>query len=284
MEVAVLGTGIMGAPMARNLLKAGHRVRVWNRTREKAEPLAADGAVVMDTPAGAVAGAEAVVTVLFDGKVALETMRSAASELRPGALWMQSSTAALEDAPALSRFAVENGVVYVDAPVLGTRQPAEKGELVVLAAGPEQARAPLAPLFDAVGSRTVWVGTEPGLATRLKLVANNWVLALNNSVAETVSLAEALDVDPQDFLDLVAGGGLDAGYLRMKAAVIRSRDFTPSFSVATAEKDAELILAAAKQAGVHLHLTAAGAERFRRAMAEGHAQEDMAASYFASFS
>lgn len=284
MDVAVLGTGIMGAAMARTLLRAGHRVRVWNRTRDKAEPLAAEGAVVMDTPAGAVAGAEIVLTVLFDGRVALEAMREAAPELRPGALWVQSSTAALDDAPVLARFAAENGVVYVDAPVLGTKTPAERGELIVLASGPEQVHAPLAPIFEAVGARTVWVGTEPGEATRLKLVVNNWVLTLTHGVAETLSLAEALDVDPQDFLDVVAGGGLDAGYLRMKAEAIRSRDFTPSFAVVTAEKDAELILTAAKEAGVRLYVTAAGAERFRRVMEEGHGQEDMAASYFASFS
>ncbi|GAA2737148.1 NAD(P)-dependent oxidoreductase [Actinocorallia aurantiaca] len=284
MDVAVLGTGIMGAAMARNLLRAGHGVRVWNRTRSKAEPLAGDGAVVADTPAEAVAGAEVVLTSLFDGHVALDTMREAASSLRPEALWMQSSTAALGDAPVLAGFAAENDIVYVDAPVLGTRQPAEQGELVVLASGPEEVRGRLAPVFDAVGVKTLWVGTEPGRATRLKLVVNNWVLALNHGIAETLSLAEALDVDPQNLLDIVEGGSLDSGYLRMKTKTIRSRDFTPSFSVVTAEKDAELILAAAEEAGVRLDVTAAGAERFRRATAEGHGQEDMAASYFASFS
>ncbi|WP_232835946.1 NAD(P)-dependent oxidoreductase [Actinocorallia populi] len=283
MEVAVLGTGIMGAAMARNLARAGHRVRVWNRTREKAAPLAGDGAVVMDTPAGAVAGAEVVQTALFDGKTALAVMREAAPELRPGALWVQSSTAAIEDAPVLADFARENGAVYVDAPVLGTRRPAERGELVVLAAGPEQARTPLDPVFRAIGHRTLWVGTEPGRATRLKLVINNWVLLLNHGVAETISLAEALDVDPDDFLDAVSGGSLDAGYLHLKAAAIRSRDFTPSFAVDTAEKDTELILSAAREAGISLPLAAAGAERFRKAAAEGHGAEDMAASYFASF-
>jgi len=284
MDVAVLGTGIMGAAMARNLARAGHRVRAWNRTRGKAEPLAADGVLVMDTPAEAVAGAEAVLTVLFDGGAVLEVLREAAPGLRPGALWAQSSTAALEDVPALARFARENGVVYVDAPVLGTRLPAERGELTVLASGPEQAGTALAPVFDAIGSRTVWAGSEPGRATRLKLVVNTWVLLLTHGVAETLSLAEGLGVDPGDFLDLVAGGGLDAGYLRLKAAAIRSRDFTPSFAVETAEKDARLILSAAEEAGVDLPLMAAGAERFRRAMAAGHGGEDMAASYFASFS
>jgi len=284
MDVAVLGTGIMGAAMARNLARAGHRVRAWNRTRGKAEPLAADGVLVMDTPAEAVAGAEAVLTVLFDGGAVLEVLREAAPGLRPGALWAQSSTAALEDVPALARFARENGVVYVDAPVLGTRLPAERGELTVLASGPEQAGTALAPVFDAIGSRTVWAGSEPGRATRLKLVVNTWVLLLTHGVAETLSLAEGLGVDPGDFLDLVAGGGLDAGYLGLRPAAIRSRDFTPSFAVETAEKDARLILSAAEEAGVDLPLMAAGAERFRRAMAAGHGGEDMAASYFASFS
>lgn len=284
MDVAVLGTGIMGAAMARNLLRAGHRVRVWNRTRSRAEPLARDGAVVADVPAGAVSGAEVVLTSLFDGRVTLDTMREAAPELRPGALWMQSSTAALDDADVLAEFAAESDIVYVDAPVLGTRQPAEQGKLVVLASGPEQVRDSLAPVFDAVGAKTLWVGAEPGRATRLKLVVNNWVLALNHGIAETLSLAEGLGVDPQNLLDIVEGGSLDCGYLRQKTKTIRSRDFTPSFSVVTAEKDAELILAAAEEAGIRLYVTAAGAERFRRAIAEGHGQEDMAASYFSSFS
>jgi 3-hydroxyisobutyrate dehydrogenase len=284
-SVAVLGTGIMGAAMARNLARAGPDVRVWNRTRDKAEPIADDGARVADTPAEAVHGAGVVLTMLHDGPSVDAVMRQAAPALREGAVWAQCSTVGVEVLPELARFARDHGLVFVDAPVLGTRQPAENGQLLVLAAGPDEARAALAPVFDAVGSRTIWAGDEgaAGGATRLKLVANSWVLAITNGTAEALALAKGLDVDPQDFLDIIAGGPLDNGYLRVKAAAILGGDLTPSFATGTAEKDARLIVSAGEQAGVRMDVAAAGAERFRRAAEQGHADEDMAASYFASF-
>jgi 3-hydroxyisobutyrate dehydrogenase len=196
---------------------------------------------------------------------------------------MQSSTAGLDGLRPLAEFAAEQRLIFVDAPVLGTRQPAESGQLTVLAAGPEPARTALGGVLDAVGARTVWVSGEPGDATRLKLVCNSWVLTVTHGVAEAMALAEGLGVDPGAFLDAVAGGPLDMGYLRVKADTIRARRFEPSFAVDTAEKDARLIVEAGESAGVRLDVTAAGAERFRRASARGHGEKDMAASYYASF-
>jgi len=138
-------------------------------------------------------------------------------------------------------------------------------------------------VLDALAARVRWLGDRPGDATRLKLVCNSWVLAVNHGAAETLALARGLGVDPQDFLDTIAGGGLDMGYLRMKAEVIRSGDFTPSFAVRTAEKDARLIVEAGRSAGVRMDVAEAGAERFRRAAEQGHGDEDMAASYYAGF-
>ncbi|MFF7470707.1 NAD(P)-binding domain-containing protein [Streptomyces sp. NPDC008092] len=284
--VGMLGTGIMGAAMARNLLKAGHTVRAWNRTRAKAEPLAADGAQVTDTPAEAVAGADVVLTMLYDGATALEALREAAGSLRPGAVWVQSTTAGLDQIPALAAFADEHGLVFYDAPVLGTRQPAEAGQLTVLAAGPEQGRETVTPVFEAIGARTVWTGDDgsTATATRLKLVANSWVLAATAATGEVVALAQGLGVDPQRFFDLIEGGPLDMGYLRAKAGLILGGVLTPpSFAVDTAGKDARLIVAAGASNGVRLDVAQAAAERFARAAAQGHADEDMAAAYFASF-
>ncbi|AZQ71426.1 MULTISPECIES: NAD(P)-dependent oxidoreductase [Streptomyces] len=284
--VTVLGTGIMGFAMARNLARAGLSVRAWNRSHAKAEPLAAHGVTVVETPAEAVTGADVVVTMLYDGPAALDVMRAAAPALRPGTVWAQSTTAGLDGTAVLADFAREQGLVLVDAPVLGTRRPAEEGTLTVLAAGPEEIRDTLAPVFDAVGSRTVWVGDDAagGAATRLKLVINSWVLAVTHGTAEALALADGLGVDPARFLDAVAGGPLDMGYLRAKAGLLRDDALTPpSFATTTAEKDARLIVAAGEAAGVRLDVAAAGAERFRRAIEAGHGDEDMAASYFASF-
>jgi len=286
LAVSVLGTGIMGAAMARNLARAGHTVRAWNRSRDKAEPLAADGVHVADTPAEAVTGAQVVLTILYDGPAALDVMRQAAPALRPGTAWVQSTTAGIGAVGELADFAREKGLVFFDAPVLGTRQPAEAGQLLVLAAGPSRGRDAVTPVFDAIGARTVWTGEDgaTGSATRLKLVANSWVIAATNAVGEVLALSKALDVDPQSFFDAIAGGPLDMGYLRAKAALILDDRLTPAaFAVATAAKDARLIVEAGEQNGVRLDVAAAGAERLARAAAQGHADEDMAAAYFASF-
>ncbi|WP_330350639.1 NAD(P)-dependent oxidoreductase [Streptomyces sp. NBC_00582] len=284
--VSVLGTGIMGAAMARNLARAGHTVRAWNRTRAKAEPLAAEGVTVTDTPAEAVRGADVVLTMLYDGPAALDVMREAAPALRSGAAWAQSTTAGIEAIGDLAAFAHEHGLVFFDAPVLGTRQPAEAGQLTVLAAGPAAHRDAVAPVFDAVGARTVWTGEDGGAgsATRLKLVANSWVLAATAATGEVLALAQALEVDPEAFFGLIEGGPLDMGYLRAKAGMILDGRLTPpQFAVETAAKDARLIVEAGRAGGVRLDVAAASAERLRRAAAQGHGDEDMAAAYFASF-
>ncbi|WP_329068569.1 NAD(P)-dependent oxidoreductase [Streptomyces sp. NBC_01429] len=283
--VAVLGAGIMGAAMARNLCRTGHDVRVWNRTPAKAEALAADGATPAGTPAEAVTGADVILTMLYDGPAALEAMTAASPGLRPGAVWLQSTTTGVEALAPLADLARHHGLSFIDAPVLGTRAPAESGDLLILAAGPESARAPLASVLDAVGNRTVWLSEDgsTGAASRLKLVCNSWVLALTSGAAEAMALAKGLDVDPRHFLDAMAGGALDCGYLHAKSAAILDADYTPSFSVTTAAKDARLIVAAGAAEGVRLDLASASAERFRRAEEQGHGEEDMAATYFASF-
>lgn len=286
LTVSVLGTGIMGAAMARNLVRAGHSVRAWNRTRAKAEPLAADGAHIADAPAEAVQGADVVLTMLYDGRATLDVMRQAAPALRPGAAWVQSTTAGIEAITGLAAFADEHGLVFYDAPVLGTRQPAEAGQLTVLAAGPAEGRAAVEPVFDAVGARTLWAGDDgaAGSATRLKLVANSWVLAATAATGEVLALSQALGVDPQNFFDLIAGGPLDMGYLKVKAGLVLDDKLSPAqFAVTTAAKDARLIVEAGRENGVRLDVAAATAERMERAAAQGHGEQDMAAAYFASF-
>ncbi|MFG2307740.1 NAD(P)-dependent oxidoreductase [Streptomyces sp. NPDC048566] len=286
LTVGVLGTGIMGAAMARNIARAGHAVRVWNRSSGKAEPLAADGAHVAATPEEAVRGADVVLTMLYDGPATLDTMRQAAPGLREGTVWAQSTTAGIDAVADLAGLARAHGLAFFDAPVLGTRAPAEAGQLTVLAAGPPAARDTVRPVFDAVGSRTVWTGEDgaAGSATRLKLVANSWVLAATAATGESLALARGLGVDPQDFLGLIAGGPLDMGYLHAKAGLVLENRLSPAaFAVTTAEKDARLIVAAGRAHGVRLDVAEAAAERLARAAAHGHGDEDMAAAYFASF-
>lgn len=285
LTVAVLGTGLMGAGMARNLSAAGHEVRAWNRTPSRAEPLAADGVRVVADAAQAVRGADAVVTMLLDGPATRAVAETAAGALRPGAVWLQTGTVGPDAQAGLAAFAAERGLLFVDAPVLGTRPVADAGELTVLAAGPEAARPVADKVFDAIGGSTLWLPGEPAdaPASRLKLVLNNWVLALTAATGETLALAKALGVDPDRFFEAIDGGAMDTPYLRTKAAAILGGDFTPNFTVEGAAKDLRLIVAAAEAAGARLDLAAAAAARFERAAAQGHGAQDMAAGYFASF-
>ncbi|MFD5828248.1 NAD(P)-dependent oxidoreductase [Lentzea sp. NPDC060358] len=281
MKIAVLGTGLMGAPVAANLAAAGHEVRVWNRTRAKAEALAEKGATVADTPAAAVEGVDVVLTVLNDGAAVTAAVQAAAESLPHDAVWIQASTVgigATEDHIALAR---SLGLEFVDAPVLGSTKPAAEGKLVVLASGADELRERVQPVFDVIGARTMWVG-EAGASTKLKLVANSWVLALTAAVGEAVSLAEASGLDPKLFLEAVTGGAMDTPYLQMKGNAIIERSFEPAFTVQNALKDALLVTEAAVRGGVQLDVAQAAAARLNRAVTQGHGDEDMAASYYAS--
>jgi 3-hydroxyisobutyrate dehydrogenase len=283
--VALLGTGIMGAGMVRNLLAAGLPTRVWNRSPEKAAPLAEAGAQVASSPADAVAGADVVITILRDGDTVVETMAAAAPGLSAGQLWLQTTTVGVEAAARLAELAREHRLVLVDAPVLGTRQPAEQGQLLIFAAGPMEARERSAPVFDAVGRRTVWLGEDAAAAaaSRLKLVANSWVLAITAATGEVMALAKALDVDPKAFLEAIEGGPLDLPYLRAKSSAILDGNWEPSFTVSNAGKDADLIVAAGRANGARLDIAEAVAARMHRSEQLGHGEQDMAAAYFASF-
>jgi 3-hydroxyisobutyrate dehydrogenase len=279
--VAILGTGIMGAPMARNLAEAGMSVRAWNRSREKAEALAEHGVAVADSPAEAVAGADVVVTVLADGHAveSVVTDGGALAAMGDDAVWSQMSTVGLKDTDRLSRLAAQRGVAYVDAPVLGTRQPAEQGALVVIAAGPRQALERCRPVFDAIGSKAIELG-EVGEATRLKLAVNTWVIGVVESLAETIALARGLDVDPRRFLEAIEGGPLDCGYAHLKGDLMLEGSFEPpAFPLRLAAKDARLLLEAAEAAGLDLPLARAVRGQFERAAEDGHGEEDLAAVY-----
>lgn len=278
-SVAVLGTGIMGAPIARNLARAGLDVFAWNRTRAKAEPLAAEGVAIAETPAEAVATVEAVLTMLTDADTVRRVMADGAlNEIPADAVWVQASTVGIAGTEALMSLAHERQIAFLDAPVLGTKAPAEAGELVVLASGEEPDRARAAPLFEAIGSRTVWLGAA-GAGTRAKLVVNNWVLGLTASLAETIALAEALDVDPATFLEMIEGGPTGMPYARIKGEMMIGRTFAPSFPLALAAKDARLVLDAAERDGLELAVADAVARRFADAIELGAGDEDMAAIY-----
>ena len=278
MQVAVLGTGIMGAGMARSLLRAGHDVRVWNRTAARAQPLADDGATVAGTAAGAVEGAEVVLVMLWDITAVLDVLGAAAGA-SPDAVWLQASTVGPDGMREIA--AARPDLRLVDAPVLGTRAPAEQGTLVALLSGSPADLAAAQPAVDGYSARSVHAGEQLGAASALKLVCNAWVATMNAAVGQSVALAEGLGLDPALFLDATRGGASDTPYLHMKAELIAKGEFPPSFALEGAFKDVELIRAAARSASVADDVLAGLVAVYGKAVAAGHGEEDMSAVYLA---
>ena len=262
--VAVLGTGTMGAGMVRSLRRAGLPVRMWNRAAEKAQALTDTGAEAHPSPADAVAGADVVLTMLFDADAVIDVIRQAAPP--PGTTWLQCSTVGVEGAERTAATAAELGLVLVDCPVLGTKEPAEKGALVMLASGPEQTREQLGPVLDALGSKTLWLG-EAGAGSRLKMACNAWLFMITAGAAQSIALARGLGVDPRHFLSAIEGGPLDTPYAHVKGELMIAGEFPVSFGLTGAAKDARLIREALRSAGVSDRLDAAVLETMDAAAA-----------------
>jgi 3-hydroxyisobutyrate dehydrogenase len=287
--IAMFGAGRMGTPIARNLLRAGFPVRVWNRTIEKARQLEGDGAHVATTPAAAATGADVLVTMLADGPATESAVAGddgAFRGLHRGAIWVQMGTIGVEWTERLAAQAAGHSVVFVDAPVSGSDGPAREGKLVILAAGgaddgsdgstQAELRATLEPIFSAIGRRTVWLGAV-GEGSALKLVLNAWLADLTQATAEAVTFSEALGLDPRIVIDTLADLPLGSPYATMKAKAMIAHEFAPGFALRHASKDVKLAESAATARGMSLPLLAAVDEHWSEAIAKGHGDEDVAA-------
>jgi 3-hydroxyisobutyrate dehydrogenase len=265
--------------MARSLLRAGLPVDVWNRTPERAADLAAAGAVAHADPADAVAHAGVVITILSDAaatrSVALDAGMLAA--MQPGAVWAQMGTIGVAATEELAAVAATQrpDVMFVDAPVSGTRGPAEAGELFVLASGPERAKPVVEPAFGAIGRATRWLG-EAGAGSRLKLVWNTWLMFLIEGAAEVMALADAVGVDRSEVLDLLGNGRLASPVAAAKARKMDSGDDSPDFALEWAVKDMSLALDAAP--GRSLDALAAVRDRWQRLVDQGFGGLDLSAA------
>ncbi|QIS13993.1 NAD(P)-dependent oxidoreductase [Nocardia arthritidis] len=276
--VAVFGTGIMGLPMAANLVRAGMTVRGLKRGAAEAESLAAHGIEVMDSASRMVTGADFVVTILPDGPVTHAVLEPVVAELPVGAVWLQMGTVGPEWTNRLAALAEQSGVGFVDAPLLGTKPAAEQGTLIVLGSGEDRLRDRVRPILESVGGRIMWIGAA-GAGSKLKLVVNAWMLALVNATAESVALAETSDLDPKLFLDAIAGSEMDVPLAHFAGEGIIGRRFSPNLAAHHAVKDAELMLEVAGKevdlAGIRATLT-----HLETAVQAGHGDDDVTALYY----
>jgi 3-hydroxyisobutyrate dehydrogenase len=240
----VLGLGVMGHAMAANARRAGLPTVVWNRTAQRTRDLVTLGANAADSAVEATQGSDIVVTMLtdLDAVVAVAVGHGMLEAMAPGAIWVQMSTIGL-GIDHVARLVAERrpDVTLLDAPVSGSKGPAEAGTLTIFASGPVQTRARAAPFFDAIGARTVWVGPT-GAGSRVKLV-NNTMLALTaEGVASSVALARRLGVTAETLDDALTGSPLLSPWVDAKLHRLSNHDYSAQFALALALKDVRLAL------------------------------------------
>lgn len=276
MKLCVLGTGNMGFPMARRLCAAGHGVRVWNRTRAKAEPLAAHGAQVCDSAAEAVAGAEVVVCLLENGPVVGQVLfdQGAAAAMAPGALVVDMSSIKPAEARAHAQRLADRGLAHLDAPVSGGTVGAEAGTLAIMAGGGAADFARAAPVFAALG-RATHVG--PHGAGQLAKLANQMIVGISiGAVAEALLLAERGGADMAKVREAISGGFADSRVLQVHGQRMVERDFAPRARMTVQLKDLHNALDTAATLGFDAPVTALFAKLYEQAVADGLADLDHA--------
>jgi 3-hydroxyisobutyrate dehydrogenase/2-hydroxy-3-oxopropionate reductase len=276
MRVAFLGMGIMGRPMAANLVKAGHEVSIWNRTTGKD----LEGARTASSPSDAARGAEIVWMCLADTKAVENVLfgpSGAEEALTEGMIIADSSTISPSATLRFAERVKRRGVHYVDAPMTGSKIAAESGSLIFMVGGAEPVLATLAPLFQAMGKQVFHMGdTSKGQAT--KLAMNLQIALIYEGFAEALTLATKLGVDINRLLPLVQASMVRSGVVDYKAPFIMKRDFSPNFPLRLMLKDIHLTLEAAKEARVRLPGLEAVEEVYDLAAEEGHQDLDYAAT------
>jgi 3-hydroxyisobutyrate dehydrogenase len=272
--VAVLGIGTMGHGMATSALRAGIPTMVWNRNQEATRDLAELGAEVARTAEDAARWATIVVTMVTDADAVISIAHDGVlAALAPGAILVQMSTigvAGIERVAAMVA-AERPDVILLDAPVSGSKVPAEQGQLTIFASGPDEARPRVTPLFDALGQRTVWAGNV-GTGTRLKLVANTWLAFAAEAVAASLALARGLGLETEQVVGALDGNPLVSPWQEAKLHRIAQGEFSAQFALSLALKDVRL---AQEAADGRLGALACVADEWQQAVDLGLGHEDV---------
>ena len=269
MQLAWIGTGIMGAPMARRLLRAGHRVTVFNRTRARAQALAGDGAVVADSPAVAVRGAEVVFTMVPDTPDVEDVVEQMAPALEPGRMLIDMSTVAPAGARRIAERLAAQQVEFLDAPVSGGETGAIEGTLTIMVGGSREAFDRARPLFDQLGKRITYMGPS-GSGQMTKLV-NQVAVAVNlEATVEALLLAVCGGLDPALTLEAIGAGAAASWQLNNLGPKIIAGDFRPGFLIKLLRKDLRLVTEAARETKTPLPSLSLVSTFFDAAAAQGH--------------
>jgi 3-hydroxyisobutyrate dehydrogenase-like beta-hydroxyacid dehydrogenase len=273
MKIAFIGLGRMGAGMARGLLRAGHELTVYNRSREKADALAADGARVADSPAKTVTGADVVCTMVADDAALREVVFGKdgfAAAMAPGSVHVSHSTIST----AIARELASAGHAYVSAPVFGRPDAAEAKRLIVVAAGAPEHLERCRPIFDAVGRQTVIAGPEPWQANAVKVCGNFMIASMLEAFGEAFAVMRKAGVDPHTFLEAINGLMASPVYAGYGALLADERFLPAGFTLKLALKDANLALATAQECMAPMPMGSLVRDRLLAALANGQGEMD----------
>jgi len=278
MKLAFIGSGNMGSPMARNLLRAGHRVTVYNRTRAHAEPLLQDGAELADSAAEAARDVDAIVTMLAEDQAVEQAAQAFLDSLAPGAVHIGMSTIGVACSRRLAELHAARGQIYVAAPVFGRPVAAAAAKLWIVAAGPPESIARCQPVFDALGRGTSVVGADPWLANAVKLSGNFLIAAALESLGEAFALVRKSGVDAGLFLEIVNNALFNSPLYAGYGGAVAQEQFEPAgFKLRLGFKDLRLVQEAAESAAVPMPLAGVLRDRFLAALARGEGDLDWAA-------
>ncbi len=278
-RVAVIGLGIMGSAMARNVVDAGFPTSVWNRSQSATAPLVEAGATTTEKAEDAVQAADVVITMLPDSAAVTSVMVEGhvLEAMADGAIWAQMGTIGVQHTLDLAATVkeVRPDVLFVDAPVSGSKGPAEQGQLLILASGPAQAAGVVDPVFSAIGRKTQWVGAA-GAGSRLKLLVNAWLAFLVEGAAETLALSDRMGIGHDVLAGAIEGGPLASGLAMAKLSKMDSGDFAPEFPLEWALKDIDLTIVEADSPP--LPVLAAISQQWHVAVDRGLGRQDISAA------
>ena len=280
MDVGFVGLGNMGLPMARNLLKAGHRLRIYNRTQSRAEPLQQEGATIVNSPAEASA-CDVVLTMLANDQAVEETVfgeEGVLTGLKKGAAHISMSTITVTLSERLKHTHAEAGQTYIAAPVFGRPDAAAAAKLFIVPAGEKKAVEHVQPLFDAIGQRTFFLSENAPEANLVKLAGNFLIAAMIECLGETVALMRKYEVDPRRFLEIMTETLFAAPVYRTYGALIADQKYEPAgFQLELGLKDVRSVLAAAEAKSVPMPVGSVVRDHFLSAIARGGAHLDWSA-------
>ncbi|KAJ4956516.1 hypothetical protein NE237_013299 [Protea cynaroides] len=281
MEVGFLGLGIMGKAMCMNLLRNGFKVTVWNRTLSKCEELVEHGASIGETPAAVMKKCKYTIAMLSDPSAALAVAfdkDGVLEQMCTGKGYIDMSTVDADTSKKISEVISKKGGYFLEAPVSGSKKPAEDGQLVILAAGDKVLFDEAIPAFNVMGKKSFFLG-QIGNGAKMKLVVNMIMGSMMNAFSEGLVLADRSGLSQQTLLDVLELGAIATPMFKMKGPAMIQNNFTPAFPLKHQQKDMRLALALGDENAVSMPVAAAANEEFKKARSMGFGDHDFSAVY-----